>query len=174
MHGRFGFSDPHSASALSQEKEGLQVTLSESTLDRDDLRQGPRVDVSMAVKTLKTTVRNLTMKPIPAGTAQYTILVRRLDEERGLWRSSGTVDIPELGGGRESTKNIGSYELRSVRHRANTAADELAGWQLVFKIGDKPVTFESSPQFTALLQAAEACPTDPARLKKQERKAAAQ
>jgi hypothetical protein len=148
---------PASAPAASQEKEGLRITVTESTLDRETLRKGPRAEVDVAVKTLRTTVRNSSMKPLPPGNVSYVILVRRAFTEkirRQTFRVEGTEPVPELTGGREAVLALGAFELRDRNLKHSDADDEVAGWRMIFTLGDKNITFESDPNFVAMESAA--------------------
>lgn len=144
------------AQVSAQEANGLRLTATKVTLekdkDRDAFYQWDKVEKALG---LKLTARNISLKDFPAGTIEYTVLVRRWGRENETIESyTGEDKLPVLLKGKDVTLTVGKVPLGGWENSSNRKQfqDSIEGWQLIAKHdGKETVKISSGASFDKML-----------------------
>jgi len=139
--------------AATVEKDGLRVDATFRTLENLDTRFSASYSDVERMMTLRTVIKNTGFKPLPAGTIEWTLVVRRIyySGPGALAKHSGTIEIKDLKAGEQVEMNLG--EVRVDGHRSASSGkrtDELEAWRLVFVHDGQRREIVSSSSFGAL------------------------
>lgn len=134
---------------LAIEKDGLLVDVQQTVVDRRDGQPGVyrNIDRTMALK-LKVTNRGF--DDLEAGTVKYTVIIERwaIAETGTYYRYTGEAKLPALLRTKDVELVIGEYSIGGHLHGTSRKhVDDLVGWKLDFKLGEKVVTMASSTSF---------------------------
>jgi hypothetical protein len=142
--------------AVAEDKDGLRVSVVKKTIDRNDARPSTYREIDRLMG-LNLTMRNISMKDMPAGSLTYTILVRRwaIDEAGKIERFTGTREVPELKPAVETSMPIGEFRIGGHMHGTSARhVDSMVGWKVVVTTGDKKREFASTSNFDSMERAA--------------------
>jgi hypothetical protein len=142
--------------AVAEDRDGLRVSVVKKTIDRNDGRPSPYRDIDRLMG-LSLTMRNISMKDMPAGSLTYTILVRRwaIDEAGKIERYTGTCEVPDLKPAVETSMPIGEFRIGGHMHGTSARhVDSMLGWKVVVSTGDKKRVFTSTSNFDSMERAA--------------------
>src|SRR4028118_331773 len=99
------------AAAWAEEKNGVQLTVSRKTLDRNDTRSTfyyyDRIDRTQG---LKITVKNVSFKPMPEGEVEWTLLVRKYASTT-VEKYSGTEKLEALKPANSADLALGAAQI---------------------------------------------------------------
>ncbi len=135
-------------------KDGLTVTVSNTTVDRNDQRPGyyysPRND---RIEALKVSLKNGSFKPMPAGEIRWEILVRKY-YSTSVEMMSGTEKLQALRPAEGIDVVIGGAQVQGWRDGTLQSKDKLE-WQVtVFQDGKEVLKTNSTAGFDALAKRA--------------------
>jgi hypothetical protein len=135
-----------------EDKNGLRVSVTKKTLDRADGAPGytREVDRTMA---LKAVVKNISMKPLPEGTIDCVILIKRWgsSETGSLERYTKTLPLATLKTAAAEDLLVGEYKIGGHMHgTSDMHVDQLAAWKLTITHDGKKTEFLSSSGFEGM------------------------
>jgi hypothetical protein len=136
------------------EKNGLQVTVAKTTLDRSDQRPGyyysTRIDRTQG---LKVSVKNMSFQPKPEGVVEWQILVQKYYSS-DVESTKGTEKLQALRGSETTELIIGSANIKGWRDSFDNVKDKLE-WQVIIKHdGKETIKLNSTSGFDALAKRA--------------------
>ena len=138
------------AAAWAEEKNGVQLTVSRKTLDRNDTRSTfyyyDRIDRTQG---LKITVKNVSFKPMPEGEVEWTLLVRKYASTT-VEKYSGTEKLEALKPANSADLVLGAAQISGWRDVSERYKDKLEYQVIVKHGGAETVRTESTPSFDAL------------------------
>ncbi len=138
-----------------EEKNGVSLNVSKTTLDRADQRPGAfgystRIDRTEA---LKVAIKNTSFKPMPEGEVQWEILVRKY-LSNFIESTSGKEKLQALKPSEEASITIGGAQVEGWRDAGGQSKDKIE-WQVTVVVDGKEVIKSSSTQaFDALAKRA--------------------
>jgi hypothetical protein len=144
-----------------QEQNGLQVEVSRKTMARNDVRTGyydeQRINRTMA---LHVTVKNVSMKPFPAGEIDYSLLVLKVNYFPSHYLLySGTEALHALQIGESADVVIGAAEVNGFRDIGTQRKDKM-DYKVVIKHGNtQTAQLASNEGFDAIAASAEKVPS---------------
>jgi hypothetical protein len=139
-----------------QEQNGLQVEVSRKTMARNDVRTGfyeeQRINRTMA---LHVTVKNVSMKPFPAGEIDYSLLVLKVNYFPTTYQLyTGTEPLAALQVGESADVVIGAAEINGYRDLATQRKDKM-DYKVVIKHGNtQTALLASNDNFDAMAASA--------------------
>lgn len=137
-----------------EEKNGLQVNVTKTTLDRADQRQGyyysARID---RVEGLKVSIKNISFKAQPAGEVKWELLNRKY-YSTSTEIMSGTEKLQPLKAAEKVDMVIGAAQVQGWRDTNNQSKDKIE-WQLTInQDGKEVIKMNSTSAFDALAKRA--------------------
>lgn len=121
-----------------EEKNGLQVNVTKTTLDRSDQRPGyyytARID---RVEGLKVSIKNITFKPQPAGEVKWELLNRKYYSTT-TEIMTGTEKLQALKAAEKVDMVIGAAQVQGWRDTNNQSKDKIE-WQITISQDGKEV-----------------------------------
>jgi hypothetical protein len=156
----FGFAV---SSGLGEEANGFRLTAQKTLLekgkDQDAFYQWDKVDKALGIKVA---AKNVSLKDLPEGTIEYTVIVKRWGRVPEVLESyTGTEKLPALLKGGEANLIVGKVPLGGWETNSNRKEfqDSIEGWRVVAKHGDKEtVKVTSTSSFEKLLAKAKPGP----------------
>jgi hypothetical protein len=142
-------------SGFGEEKNGLQVNVTKSTLTRDDSRGSYLYNADHLDRTqgLKVTITNVSFDPVPEGEVEWEILVHKY-YSTAITSYRGTENLKALGKAQSVDMTIGAAPIEGYHYGTVTTMDKL-DWQIVVKRGGVEVfRSASTPNFAALAKRA--------------------
>ena len=127
-----------SATGFGQEEQnGLQVEVSRKTMARNDIRTGyyddQQINRTMA---LHVVVKNVSMKPFPAGEIDYSLLVLKINYFPSHYQLyTGTEPLPALKTGESADVIIGAAQISGYRDIGIQHKDKM-NYKVVVKHGN--------------------------------------
>lgn len=151
------------ATGFADEANGLRVTAQKTVLENESSRQGSspmqRVEKSLG---LKVNGRNISLKDLPEGTLDYTIIVRRWGYSPDRYESYvGSEKFPALVKGAETNLTVGEVAVRGYDNLGarKQYQDSIEGWQILVKHeGKETIKLTSTAAFQKLLPKAKPAP----------------
>ena len=121
---------------LGEEKNGLRLTAQKTTLERDKDRDGSsywdRVEKALG---LKVSAKNVSMKEMPEGTIDSTVIVKRWGySPPKIERYSSTEKLPPLKPGAEANVVSGKVAIGGYERGGDKRyQDSIEAWQVIVK-----------------------------------------
>jgi hypothetical protein len=140
--------------ARGEEKDGVHLNVSKTTLDRADQRSGyyysSRIDRTEA---LKVTIKNGSFKPMPAGEVRWEILVRKYSSN-SVESTSGVEKLKPLRPAEGVDIIIGGAQIQGWRDGSSQVKDKTE-WQVsVLVEGKEVIKSNSTAGFDAIAKRA--------------------
>jgi len=137
-----------------EEKNGLQVNVTKTTLDRSDQRTGyyysTRID---RVEGLKVAIKNITFKPQGAGEVKWEMLNRKYYSTT-IESISGTEKLQPLKAAEKVDMVIGGAQVQGWRDTNNQSKDKIE-WQIIIsQEGKEVIRMNSTNAFDTLAKKA--------------------
>ena len=137
-----------------EEKNGISLSVSKKTLDRNDTRTSyyyaDRIDRTQGVKAI---IRNTTFKALPEGEVKWTILVRSYSSS-ALQGSTGTEPLKALKTAETVEMTLGAAQITGWKDGYDAAKDKIDYQVIVSTGGEERVRVQSTPGFDALAKRA--------------------
>ena len=133
--------------ARADEQNGLLVSIGRKTVDRNSSR-GPRAEATKFIQGLKTEVKNVRLKPLPAGEVRWTILVRRHSEE--MMRYQGSEPLKALKNSETTELMFGDFNSVGIRGDEGVDKERLEYQLVILHEGKETYRFATAPNFAAL------------------------
>ncbi len=145
-----------------EEKNGVSLTVSKKTLDRNDTRapyyySGDRIDRTQG---LKATIRNTSSKAQPEGEVKWTIIVRGYSSPDTIQGNTGTEPIKALKASETVEMVLGAAQITGYKGY-DMAKDKMEYQIIVSQDGVEKVRFQSTSGFDALAKRARLSRSDP-------------
>ena len=140
--------------AFSEEKNGMQITVTKVTLSRNDTR-GPALNTNNIDRAegIKVEITSTTFKDAPAGEIEWQILVRKRNTP-DIETYSGVEKLKPLRRSESAEVTLGSVPVLGARDGAVLSMDKIE-WRITIRRGGLDVySATSSPGFTALARRA--------------------
>jgi len=140
---------------LAAEKDGLLVDISKRIVARND-HATPQGVGNMEVDrlmSLKLDVTNKSMKDLPAGKAEYIVLIQQwgYDEKHSYRRYEGSHNLEAIRAANSTSAFLGEFRISGHMHgTSDRHVDQFAAWKVIITKGDKKVEFVSTSRFDAL------------------------
>jgi hypothetical protein len=136
------------------EKNGLNVVVSKTTIEKNDIRAGDAFSDRIArTQGLKATIKNATFKEMPEGEVVWTILVLRWGTTT-VESFSGTEKLKSLKPAESTEMVIGKADMGGYKNYGAAEKDKTE-WQVVVKQGGKElVTLQSTTSFDSMAKRA--------------------
>ncbi|HZH98388.1 MAG TPA: hypothetical protein VEX38_05405 [Fimbriimonadaceae bacterium] len=135
--------------AQAEEKNGLQVSVQKTTLDRSDQREGAYYDRIDRTQGLKVTIKNVSFKAMPEGEVEWTILVRKYYSTT-VEKHEGKEKLKPLKVGESVQLVIGSAQIQGWRDLSGTSKDKIEHEVVVKQNGVETMRMASMSGFEAL------------------------
>ena len=129
-----------------EEQNGLQITVSRKTTARDDQRTAyylQKMDRTMA---LHVVVKNVSMKPLPEGRVEYSLLVNKAlyyEHKRELY--TGSEVLPALQPAATADVVLGSAQVNGYRDLFEQRKDKM-DYKVVLVYNGKPMATVTSKE----------------------------
>jgi hypothetical protein len=142
------------STALAEEKNGLQLTVSKKTIERSDDRgnyyYSDRIDRTQG---LKAVVKNISFKEKPEGELEWTILVRKYYSTT-VEKHSGTEKLKALRAAESAEFQLGSAQVYGWRSASYNVKDKLEYQVIVTHGGSETIRVSSTSAFDSLAKRA--------------------
>ena len=135
--------------ARADEQNGLAVSITRKTVDRNSSR-GPRAETIKFVQGLKAEVKNVRLRPLPAGEVRWTILVRKHSDE--MMRYQGSEPLKALKNSETTEVMFGDFNSLGIRGYEGLAKDTLEYQLVILHEGKETYRFATAPNFAALVK----------------------
>ncbi len=150
-----------SASVNAEDKNGVSLTVSKKTLDRNDTRassyySGDRIDRTQG---LKATIRNTSIKAQPEGEVKWTIIVRGYSSPDTIQGNTGTEPLKALKASETVEMVLGAAQITGYKGY-DMAKDKMEYQIIVSQDGMEKVRFQSTAGFDALAKRARLSKSD--------------
>ena len=136
--------------AAGDEKNGLSVMVTKTTLDRSDTRNSyyyaDRIDRTQG---LKVAIKNVSFKDMPEGEIEWTILVRKYYSTTVL-KHSGKEKLKPLARAEATDMVIGSAQILGWRDLSGQSKDKIEYQVVVTQGGKETIRVSSTNSFAAL------------------------
>lgn len=140
------------ATARAEEKNGLNVTVVKTTVEKKDTRSGYAeskgyYETLNRTQALKVTLKNTSFKPMPEGELEWKIVVVGAYSSR---LQTGSEKVKALKPANVQELVIGNAEVSGWR-RGTSKKEDRVEWQITVKQGETEIIkTQSSPEFDAL------------------------
>lgn len=121
------------AAARADEKNGLRVSVQKTVLEKDKNHTGAYWESISKALALKVSAKNISLKEMPEGEVNYTILVKRWGNVPPLYhRYAGTETLAALKPGEEAELTLGKVSMGGYENSGNRKqyADSVEAWQV--------------------------------------------
>src|SRR5215203_2480449 len=138
--------------AAAEEKNGLSVTVSKRTLDRSDKVSSAYYTRYDRTQGYKVIVKNTSLKPMPEGELNWTILVIKALSS-GTDKYVGTEKVPALRSSENTELLVGAVPIGGYRYERDYK-DQMEYEIVVTHAGKETLRTTSKPAFTAMAKRA--------------------
>lgn len=139
-----------STTAVAEEKNGLRMSVSRKTIDRNDTRSTfysyDRIDRTQG---LKVAIKNVSFKEFPEGELEWTILVRKYNSTT-IESYSGREAIAPLKPAVTHESTLGAAQIHGWSDLSERYKDKLEYQVSVRHRGEETIRTQSTPAFDAL------------------------
>lgn len=139
--------------ALADTQNGLTVSVSKKTLDRQDQRTGAYWDRIDRTQGLKLSIRNATFKEMPEGEVEWTILVRGYSSS-SIQKNHGKEKLKVLKPAEATEMVIGAAQVTGYRDYGAQYKDKIEHQVVITQAGKEVYRMASTAGFDALAKRA--------------------
>ena len=132
-----------------EEKNGMLLTVTKKTLDRNDTRTGSYYSTDRIDRTqgLKVTVKNCSLREMPPGELKWTLLVRKYYSGSSVEGYTGTEPVKALKPSESVDLLVGAAQIQGWSDMSGQSKDKIEHQVVVTHNGKETIRVQSMSNF---------------------------